>query len=150
LDCFFPYWPIISISTFLNSLWFNFIIISGDAKSNLKCKYVIYDNFILIQNLSCVNMVYEDLIFSRYLYLFKRCLFRRINIKRWFNIIFIVCFMDEKSSVVPSSIYCNFCFLRFLFLVPTSLSCFRLGINSFVTMLPFFFRDFNSRWSICS
>jgi hypothetical protein len=45
--------------------------------------------------------------------------------------------MDEKSSVVPSSIYCNFCFLRFLFLAPTSLSCFRLGINSFVTMLPF-------------
>jgi len=46
--------------------------------------------------------------------------------------------MDEKSSGVPSSIYCNFCFQGFLFLTPTSLSYFRLGINSFITMLLFF------------
>jgi hypothetical protein len=60
-----------------------------DAKSNFKCKYVIYDNFILIQNLSCVNIIYRDLIISRYLNLFKRCFFKRflfnkIKIRRWF------------------------------------------------------------------
>ena len=68
---FFLYWPIISISTFINSLWFKFTITSGDAKSNLKFKYIIYDNFISFQNLSYMNIVYKDFIISRFLVLFS-------------------------------------------------------------------------------
>jgi len=65
--------------------------------------------------------------------------------------IFIAYFMDEDSSGVPLSIYCNFCFLGFLALAPTDLSRFKRGIDLFATILAFFFfRDFNYRWSICS
>jgi hypothetical protein len=47
--------------------------------------------------------------------------------------------MDKKSSGVPSSICCNFCFLGFLSLGPIGLPRFKRGINSFAIMLLFFF-----------
>jgi hypothetical protein len=54
-----------------------------------------------------------------------------------FNIIFIICFKDEESSGVPSSICCDF-FLEFLSLAPTGFPRFRHDIDSFTTILSFF------------
>jgi hypothetical protein len=59
-----------------------------------------------------------------------------------FDIIFIACFMDKKSSKVSSSICCNFYFLGFFSLTPKGLSRFRRGVDSFATMLPFFLQEF--------
>jgi hypothetical protein len=143
LDYFFAYWLIILISIFFNSLWFNFIITFGDAKNNLKFKYIIYYNFILIQNLSYVKIVYGDVTISKYLDLFRRCPLGGLSSggsALWddFDTIFISCFMNEESSRVLSSICCNFYFLWFLALKPTCLSHFKHGIDSFANMLLFF------------
>jgi hypothetical protein len=67
-------------------------------------------------------MVYGDLIFLSTFISLGDAFSGGAILKDDFNMIFIVCFMDEESSGVPSSICCNFCFLGFLFLAPTSLS----------------------------
>jgi len=54
------------------------------------------------------------------------------------DIIFIVCFMDEESLGVQSSIYCNSYFLGFFFLSTIMYSTLH-GIYLFSTILLFFF-----------
>jgi len=50
----------------------------------------------------------------------------------------LVCFMNDESSRVLSSICYSFCFLGFLSLTPTGLSRLKRCIDSFATMLSFF------------
>jgi hypothetical protein len=96
--CIFSHWPIIFMSTFFDSLWFNFIITSSDVKSNLKCNYVIYDNFLSIQNLSCVNIVYGYLIIFHMNYKSKYFIFCK------FNCLWIVFFHIDQSFLCQHSL----------------------------------------------